>query len=210
MEPIETAVKTAVTSALTGASAQPTKAAPAATKVWAEWFKLSLHSDPELERLVRKCADFATAYQRSLPPRWITILGESGIGKTHCARRLWDYSSRRANWMTATYAKQPVYWPKFVSELRDGTAYGRLRDMMSWPILFIDDIGAERDPSGFAAEQLGMLLGCRENKWTILTSNLLLDQLGAIDPRISDRIIRAPNLFIEVKTESHALRTLKS
>jgi DNA replication protein DnaC len=75
-----------------------------------------------------------------------------------------------------------------------------------WPVLFLDDIGAERDTTGFAAEQLNTLLGRRVGKWTILTSNLALDGIAGIDPRIADRIIRQPNLYLEVETLSYSLR----
>ena len=93
-----------------------------------------------------------------------------------------------------------------MSELRGGAAYERFRDMWRWPALLIDDVGADRDTTGFATEQLNTLLGCRGDKWTIITSNLSLEQLGRVEPRIADRIIRAPNVFVEVKTVSHSLR----
>jgi DNA replication protein DnaC len=79
--------------------------------------------------------------------------------------------------------------------------------LFSWPVLFLDDIGAERDSTGFASENLNTLIGCRANRWTIITSNLMLEQLAAIDPRISDRMIRKPNIVVEVNTVSHSLRT---
>lgn len=82
---------------------------------------------------------------------------------------------------------------------------------MKWPLLVVDDIGAERDTTGFAAEKLNTLLGARVGKWTVITSNLYLEQLGGIDPRISDRIIREPgNQYIELTTTSYAVRKLKS
>lgn len=70
----------------------------------------------------------------------------------------------------------------------------------------LDDNGAERDTTGFASEQLNTLLGCRADKWTILTSNLSLSQLGDIDPRIADRMIRSPNIIVQLSTISHSLR----
>ena len=154
------------------------------------------------------CREFAMAFKLNQSPRWISFLGNTGTGKTHCGRRLWNHLSARSNWRGVRYIQNEIYWPKFVSELRSGEAYERLRDMMAWPVLFLDDIGAERDTTGFASEQLNTLIGCRMDKWTILTSNLFLDQLGGIDPRIADRIIRAPNIYTEVKTESHALRMM--
>jgi DNA replication protein DnaC len=139
-------------------------------------------------------------------PRWLSILGNTGVGKTHCAKRLWEYAEARFDWHKFEFIHREIYWPKFVSDLRGGTGFEMLTEMQRWPVLFLDDIGAERDTTGFASEQLNTLLGCRMNKWTILTSNLGLGQLGEIDPRISDRIIRKPNIFIELNTKSHSLR----
>ena len=194
------------TNVLTGAKAQPTKALPLNTKVWAEWLKLQTHNDAELESLVLKCGAFAIEYKNNARPRWITIVGNTGVGKTHCARRLWNFLSAREDWREAEFCHGEIYWPKFVSELRAGDAFDKLRDMMDWPVLFLDDIGAERDVTGFSSEQLNTLIGCRADKWTILTSNLSLKQLAEIDPRISDRIIRKPNIYIELNTKSHSLR----
>jgi len=78
--------------------------------------------------------------------------------------------------------------------------------MRIWPVLFLDDIGADRDTTGFSTEQLNQLLGCREGKWTILTSNKSLENLAEVEPRIADRMIRPPNLFIDVNTESYSVR----
>lgn len=209
---METQISQTVRSVLTEASAQPTKARlpiteesnPVAT--WAAWLKLKTNNDPVLNKLVRECRNLALAFKDGLPPRWITITGDTGTGKTHCGRRLWNHLSARLNWRGAEFIHGEVYWPKFVSELRAGDAFEKYRDMMKWPVLFLDDIGAERDTTGFASEQLNTLLGCRADKWTILTSNLSLENLGQIDPRMADRIIRKPNHFIEVNTKSYALR----
>ncbi len=192
--------------ALTAASAQPTKDEPVNTKVWAEWLKLEMH-DNEIVALIEVCARYLMAIRDGAKPRWLSILGNSGTGKTHCARRIWGYNKRKTNWSKASFLPEEIYWPSFVSDLRAGDAYEKLRDMQRWPVLFLDDVCAERDTTGFASEQLNTLLGCREGKWTILTSNLLLGQIGKVDPRIADRMIRSPNQFIEVNTKSHALRT---
>ena len=46
-----------------------------------------------------------------------------------------------------------------MDRLRAGESYGTYNDMKRWPYLVLDDIGAERDPSGFSAEKLTTLLG---------------------------------------------------
>ncbi|MEI6195281.1 MAG: ATP-binding protein [Verrucomicrobiota bacterium] len=181
---------------------------PVNTKVWAEWLKFQTHHDPELEALVDQCAEFALAFKEGKPAHWFSILGVTGTGKTHCSRRLWNHLSARIDWRKVQFIQQEIYWPKFVAELRSGNAYDRLRDLMDWPVLFLDDIGAERDTTGFASEQLNTLLGSRAGKWTLLTSNLGIEQFNCLDARIADRIIRHPNQFIEVQTTSHSLRNM--
>jgi DNA replication protein DnaC len=200
--------------ALTGVSAQQTKASPANMETsqtdnvqkWATWLNLKTYDDNALIKAVLQCRDFAKAFTVRDHPRWITFLGVTGTGKTHMARRLWDSQSSRVKWHNTKFIQHEVYWPKLVSELRSGNAFEKVRDMMSWPVLFLDDICAERDTTGFTSEQLNMLLGCRENKWTIITSNKLLGQIAELEPRIADRMIRNPNILVELKTISHSLR----
>lgn len=192
--------------ALTVASAPPTKGSPVNTKVWADWLNLQSHDDPELEYMIRCCAEFALAMKAGMSPRWLTLMGGTGVGKTHCGNRLWSVFSKKFAWHAMDFIHKPVYWPKFIASLRSGSGYAQLEEMQRWPMLFIDDIGAERDTTGFAAEQLNTLLGCRMDRWTLITTNLYLKNLGEIDPRIADRAIRSPNIFCEVKAKSHSLR----
>lgn len=147
---------------------------------------------------------------KTTPPCWLSLLGKFGTGKTHCATKVFRHIEKRSSWRGMDFIALPIYWPGFVNTLRDGSGYEKLEEMSRWPVLMLDDIGAERDSSGFAGEQLNMLLGQRVGKWTILTSNLNIEQLAKIDPRIADRIIREPgNRFIEIDTISYGLRTAK-
>ena len=78
--------------------------------------------------------------------------------------------------------------------------------MHRWPVLFLDDVGTERDPTGFAADELNTLLGSRMGKWTILTSNLQFDKFRAIDARIASRLVRDQNICCGVKAVDYATR----
>jgi len=156
--------------------------------------------------MANACGQFAVDFKNGVSPRWLTLLGNTGTGKTHCARRVWQNLSNRSNWGRCDFAPNEIYWPGFVSDLRAGIAYERLRDLFAWPVLFLDDICAERDTTGFASENLNTLLGCRGDRWTIITSNLNLGQIAAIEPRIADRMIRRPNVAVEINTVSHSLR----
>lgn len=181
------------------------------TKAWAEWLKLETFNDPELIQMVDACGRFLTAFKtENYRPFWLSLLGDTGSGKTHCANKVWEWASARCDWHRMHQIHRPIYWPKLVRDLKAQEAYELIDEMARWPIVFIDDIGADRDTSGFATEQLNALLGQRVGKWTILTSNMGVAQLAKLDVRIADRIIREPgNQFVEVKTVSYGVRKAK-
>jgi DNA replication protein DnaC len=173
---------------------------------FAEWLKLQTFNDPELMKMSTACHEWLLAFRDGKPPRWLTLLGKSGNGKTHCAFKLWNYASEKRDWQKMSYHHHVIYWPDFVQKLRLGESFQKREEIKTWPVLCLDDIGAERDPSGFAAEELNSLLGCRVGKWTIITSNKTFDALKAIDERISSRLVRPPNICVAVQTKDFAGR----
>lgn len=176
------------------------------TREWGTWLKCDPETHDDLAPAIDAAGRWVEAFRTDSAPRWLTLTGKTGTGKTYIARRVFKWAKRASNTSRTAYIVSEVYWPAFVSELKSGDAYGQLRDMATWPVLFLDDIGAERDTSGFTTEQLNTLLGQRVDRWTILTSNLLLPQLAAAEPRIADRIIRRPNLRAELNCTSYARR----
>jgi chromosomal replication initiation ATPase DnaA len=156
--------------------------------------------------MVNACAVWHDDYQVADSPRWLSLIGSSGTGKTHCAEKLWRVAKAQADWSRCAYLPSKIYWPDFVQKLRTGDFYAMRNDMKRWPVLFLDDVGAERDPNGFAAEELNTLLGCRVGKWTLLTSNLDLDGIRRIDARLSSRLIRGDNITVGVNTTDYATR----
>jgi DNA replication protein DnaC len=181
---------------LTTPTPQPTTLRPE----FVEWLKFQTFEDPELIKTATGCQEWATAFKSKAAPRWLSLIGMTGTGKTHCAKKLWAYAKSASDWSSYSYFPKMIFWPDFIQLLRAGDSFEMRQEMKRWPVLFLDDIGAERDPSGFAAEELNTLLGCRMDKWTLITSNKDIDGLHAIDRRIASRIVRPPNICVGIKS----------
>jgi DNA replication protein DnaC len=55
-------------------------------KVWADWFQFNTCGDPQLTEMLHAASRFALAIKKKCEPRWLCLLGKSGLGKTHLAR----------------------------------------------------------------------------------------------------------------------------
>lgn len=183
-----------------------TKMSKPSNPKFADWLEFKTFGDPELQKVLDSCFEWISAFKARQSPRWLSLIGDSGTGKTHCCKRLWKYAREHSDWSKMDYLPKVIFWPDFVHELRAGHAFDMRNEMKRWPVLFLDDIGAERDPSGFAADELNTLLGCRVGKWTLLTSNKDIDGIKAIDGRIASRLIRDQNICVAIKTRDFATR----
>jgi DNA replication protein DnaC len=172
------------------------------------WLGLRTFDDPKLEVLRGEVVRYHGALLKGRPPHWLTLLGASGTGKTLCARALWAEIRRYCPWNSdrCEYCPGFVYWPDLVDRMRGGEFYGFYHDMKRWPYLVLDDIGSERDPSGFAVDKLTTLLGCRGGRWTVLTGNLSMAQIEAMDVRIASRLHRDGSRVLEVTAMDYAFR----
>lgn len=121
-----------------------------------------------------------------LRPRWLSLLGKPGTGKTHLAKAIRETVPQIRPRLTCQYWR----WIDVVNRLRSGD-YGILDHLkMSVSVLILDDIGAEYK-SEFSNGALYDIMDYRIGKWTVITSNLLpADFAAAIDPRISSRLRR--------------------
>lgn len=106
----------------------------------------------------------------------------------------------------AGYFQNVIHWPSFVQDLRSGNAYDMVKDMRSWPFLIIDELGGERDTTGFSAEQLSTLLGTRVGKWTMITSNLSIEAIERFDVRVASRLFRDGGIVVEINSPDYSLR----
>lgn len=144
---------------------------------------------------------YAVANRQTIKPCWFTVCGRSGIGKTMLATALFNYCLRNFKSISKDTGDRVSLFEFYkigAATLADTfriagyNGYAEQADL-----LFIDDIGAEKDTTGYAKGKLCELLCRRVNKWTIITSNLTLTELGErYDARISSRIIRGENIFV--------------
>lgn len=166
--------------------------------------------DPRLEAVFLAAWRFREAFlSRRSQPHWLSLLGRSGNGKTHLATCLWNEIRSFCDWnpIGCAYTPQFLVWPDFVDRLRTGEFYGFLNDAKRWPFLVIDDVGAERDSTGFVTDRLYSLLSCRVGRWTILTSNLSLAQIrDRLDERLASRMIRGGSVVAECTAPDWATR----
>jgi DNA replication protein DnaC len=150
-------------------------------------------------------AKFIASVNYVKPPFWLTLTARSGTGKTKLARavyrqfmdqnrfeRFYDPLNNRIGGNTCMF----VDWRKFCDDVKG--AFDLIDDVCAEWFVILDDLGAERDASGFIASVIDRILNARRGKWTLITTNLKLRQVAEkIDPRVSSRMLRDGNQVVE-------------
>lgn len=132
-------------------------------------------------------------------PRWLTLCGHSGCGKSHLAAAIRLVARRQFKLTEQQVQLRNV--SSLASRLRDGDM-GLLTFLSNIQLLILDDLGSEykSEKSNFIPSKFYELLESRLNKWTVITSNLsLADIADRLDVRIASRITRGANILVESK-----------
>lgn len=157
-------------------------------------FDESVHS--EVNVMHREAQWFVNdVLNKQRPRRWLSLLGASGVGKTHLAEAVTGILKReRPDWLVQCWK-----WQKVVSIYRDGD-FGIVEHLAENPyVLVLDDIGAENTTEGVRSMLVRIADG-RLGKWTLWTSNLLSDDIGKrVDVRVASRMYRGDNVVCEVE-----------
>lgn len=210
---------------LTGMLAQPTKEKPTSTasKIAKSSDLFRRRSRFQCPTTTHKClfdavAQFAGEVNFT-KPRWLTLIGTSGVGKTMLAkeayRHFMEYSRFEVHFDAQRYridgnTGQYCQWRRFAKAIQSGEGQGWEHDLgRDWFVVF-DDIGSEDDPWGKAKGSLDRLADARIGKWTLWTSNLPLGKFAEkLDTRIADRMLRNGSVVVETNLESWALTNPK-
>ena len=151
---------------------------------------------PEVQAMHREVQWFINdVVNKVRPRRWLSLLGASGVGKTHLAEAARDALTE----VRPTLPIQFWKWQKVVSMLRSGDWAFIEYLVKEVYVLILDDIGAENSSPAILSA-LNRVVDGRLGKWTMLTSNLLPKHIGEqLDARIASRLYRGNNVVCQVK-----------
>lgn len=134
-------------------------------------------------------------------PRWLTLAGMNGTGKTHLGKMILRFFNHKL--FSRGYGGL-MPWVRMLGYLRD-KQHGILQNVINDYFVVVDDIGAAHETE-FGDAKLYELLEGRLNKWTVITCNGLLKQLAEKDRRIPSRMIRGGNVVVELNALDYNLR----
>jgi len=196
------------------------------TKVSAKFDDFLTFGDPTLERMKQEAVSFVTDLFCGCEPRWLSLLGKPGTGKTMLASRISrlfrNYRHGRIDWprseATRTSARPYgsivrwhggfINWGNAINQRMLQGDYGFLEDMRDYDFFAIDDIvqGTEKLRALWASK-LYDVFEARQRKWTVITANYSLKQIAAsLDTRLASRMIRHGGIVVDVDTTDFNLR----
>lgn len=174
---------------------------------------------PEELQIVSKMLDavmaMASAMERDEKPYTLSLLGVSGVGKTHLAKRLTAFQSRYLSRTSRRHDPDNpndlrmkhtirrggrVEWRTLCDDVRSGDR-SMIRDIEQDWFIALDDVGAEyQAASGYTVSVLDQILNARTGRrWTLVTANLTLQQIAEDwDVRIASRMKRNEGQIITV------------
>ena len=147
---------------------------------------------PQQEKALNAANLFVSRILSGSPsPHWLTFLGKPGTGKTLLASAIRDALGDLIKNLDVQFWS----WTSVCNDYLRAWNFGILPHLARLDVLVLDDIGVTSSP--MTNEKLYELLESRLGKWTVITSNLLMNDISEkIDPRVTSRLIRGGSKLI--------------
>lgn len=147
--------------------------------------------------------------QREQPGRWLSLLGPSGVGKTHILKQALTClksANARGLWKlpTATGFRGPNM--AHLIPAVDLDDFRAARDYAKYDVIYIEDIGSgaamDKGAGAVMRSRIAELLQLRSGKWTMLDANLYRGEIEKqLDGRIASRLKRDGSWMVEIPDE---------
>lgn len=152
---------------------------------------------------------FVSALVQRGEPRWLSLLGPSGVGKTMVLKQAMAALRslhERGLWSirTATGRRGPEM--AHIIPAEDLTDYRAPRDYARYDVIYIEDIGSGgemgKGSGNVLRSRIAELLQLRSGKWTMLCANLYRGEIEQqLDGRIASRLKRDGSTCLEIPPE---------
>lgn len=180
---------------------------PLSTNWQNKWLQMDAHH-MDIHLMAMQAERWATGWYHNKKDRkkWVVVTGDTGSGKTHCAKRLYRWArevqgaSYESHWKATHMNHIPgIEWFSWMAmaspEMMSGQAFeAALQDVDRAGCVFVDDLGTECDPykSGLPVQRLCHLLNRLEGKFAWFTTNIKPDAWATKwDRRCEDRLLAA-------------------
>jgi hypothetical protein len=136
----------------------------------------------------KELAEAISAFQHFIdnPQGWITLLGDTGVGKSHILT-----CTAKQLYPLALYLSADDFEHQLFDAMSSSTVSEMVDAVSRAPILLVDDLGIEYG-APFVSAKLRAIINRRYGLWqefpTVVASNLSLQKLKEHDARISSRI----------------------
>lgn len=159
---------------------------------------------PALAPVLPAVQAFCSAVIAAEPPkRWLSLLGPSGVGKTHALKQAFQCLSA-SPWRIKTPTGQRSPEMAHIVPAVDLQDFRAPRDYARYDLVFVEDIGSgattlDKGSGAVLRSRIAELLQLRSGKWTMLDANLYRREIETqIDGRIASRLKRDGSWMVEI------------
>jgi hypothetical protein len=181
-----------------------------------DWQRRNLRLDvhhPKVQLMANTVQEFCRSwFRREGFKRLLILMGDSGCGKTHTAKRVanWARGNSSAAWTSGAWEHPPsvmsVLWPRVCSGFAEW-AFGVVDDLCEADLVVLDDVGAEYEKmTDLARDKLCQVLSRREACFTVVTTNVALERWSDVfGMRVADRLMRRSHLVDLLGVPTYAM-----